>query len=58
MKRDAYAKTNNIEPGQTEAGSGSVFNRGQVVSKYGITRLIHRRRKKGGGGLQGGWPPQ
>ena len=27
-----------------------MFNRGQVVSKYGITRLIHRRRKGGGGG--------
>ena len=55
MKRDAYAKTNNVEPGQTEAGSGSVFNRGQVVSKYGITRLIHRRTKRGGG--QGGQAP-
>ena len=31
-----------------------MFNRGQVVSKYGITRLIHRRRKRGGGGGGGG----
>ena len=30
-----------------------MFNRGQVVSKYGITRLIHRRRKGGGGGAGG-----
>ena len=55
IKRNAYAKTNNVEPGQTEAGYSSVFNRGQVVSKYGITRLIHRSRKRGEG--RGDSPP-
>ena len=32
-----------------------MFNRGQVVSKYGMTRLINRRRKRGGG--RGAKPP-
>ena len=32
-----------------------IFNRGQIVSKYGITCLIHRRRKRGPGGPS---PPQ
>ena len=55
IKREAYAKTDNVEPGRT--GSGSVFNRGQVVSKYGITRLIHRRRKRGARGAAPPPPP-